>query len=625
MTTDSNILSLGPEREKLIRSGRLHWFHWLVVGSSLVLTIGAWYFSSSQVQEKVESRFKRESVQAVELIAARMVKYEDGLWGGVAAIQGQGGDISYPGWQKVAETLRIGEKYPGIHGIGLIHRVLPEQLSAYLKEQQKLRPDYAIHPSHGESEYLPITYIEPVATNAKAVGLDMAHETNRYSAAKKARETGTAQITGPITLVQDAQKTAGFLYYAPFYRDGTYATVEERRKHFTGLVYAPFVVKKLMAGTLAQDKRHVGIRIQDGSERVYDELTASEDDFDPKPMFQSTVDLDLYGRTWKFDIWSGKSFRAAAASNQPMSILVGGLLIDSMLFALFILLTKANRNALRYADSATHQLQLEKLRLERSNADLEQFAYVASHDLQEPLRMVGNFTQLLQKRYAGQLDEKADNYINYAVDGVKRMQILLNELLVYSRLGADRGPLSSIDSEKACEDAIDNLQQAIAESEVKVEFGLLPKVHADETQLTQLFQNLVSNAIKFRKSDRVGCIQISAEEQKDEWTFKIKDNGIGMDPEFHDKIFVMFQRLHDRQAYPGTGVGLATCKKIVIRHGGRIWVDSKSGEGSTFYFTLPKIQPDTNIVPIPPREVDGLSELSSEIGRRAADFKGVVA
>ena len=229
--------------------------------------------------------------------------------------------------------------------------------------------------------------------------------------------------------------------------------------------------------------------------------------------------------------------------------------------------------------------------------------------------MVGNFTQLLQRRYEGQLDEKAANYINYAVDGVKRMQILLNELLLYSRLGADHGPLSSIDSEKACENALDNLQQAIAESEMKVEFGLLPTVQADETQLTQLFQNLVSNAIKFRESDRVGCIQISAEEQKDEWTFKVKDNGIGMDPEFHDKIFVMFQRLHDRKAYPGTGVGLATCKKIVIRHGGRIWVESKSGEGSTFYFNLPKTQPERNIVSI---KADGeLTELSSEQGRQA--------
>ena len=327
------------------------------------------------------------------------------------------------------------------------------------------------------------------------------------------------------------------------------------------MVYAPFVVKKLMAGTLAQDKRHVGIRIQDGGETVYNELTASEDDFDPSPMFQSQINLDLYGRTWAFDIWSGKSFRVAAASNQPMSILVGGLIIDAMLFALFMMLTKANRNALRYADSATHQLQLEKSRLERSNADLEQFAYVASHDLQEPLRMVGNFTELLQKRYVGQLDEKADNYINYAVDGVKRMQILLSELLAYSRLGADRGPLSSIDSERACADALGNLRQAIAESGVKMESGSLPAVLADETQLTQLFQNLVSNAIKFRDSERAGHIQISAQEHKDEWVFTIKDNGIGMESQFHEKVFVMFQRLHDRKAYPGTGVGLATCKK----------------------------------------------------------------
>ena len=153
-----------------------------------------------------------------------------------------------------------------------------------------------------------------------------------------------------------------------------------------------------MAGTLAKDKRQVGIRIRDGREKLYDELVATEADFDPAPMFRREVDLTLYGRVWKFDIWSGKSFRAAANSSQPLTILVGGLFINCMLLALFLLLTKANRKAVHYADSVTHELQLEKARLQRSNADLEQFAYVASHDLQEPLRMVGNFTQLLQKR-----------------------------------------------------------------------------------------------------------------------------------------------------------------------------------------------------------------------------------
>ena len=216
MTIESSLSPLAPDREQFIKAGRLHWFHWLVIALSLVLTFGAWYFTQSQVDEKVEALFQREAVQSVELISERMQKYEDALWGGVGAIQAQGGGINHTDWLTFSETLSLVVKYPGINGIGVIRSVQPEQLAGYLEEQRRLRPDYAIHPAHGENEYLPITYIEPVATNRKAIGLDMAHETNRYTAAKKARDTGTAQITGPITLVQDTQKTPGFLFYAPY-------------------------------------------------------------------------------------------------------------------------------------------------------------------------------------------------------------------------------------------------------------------------------------------------------------------------------------------------------------------------------------------------------------------------
>ena len=228
MSTESNPVPLDLDREKLIEAGRLHWFHWLVIALSLVLTFGAWYFAQSQVDEKVEAQFQREAAQSVELISERMQKYEDALWGGVGAIQAQGGDINHTDWLTFSETLSLVVKYPGINGIGVIHSVQPEQLPGYLEEQRRLRPDYAIHPAHGESEYLPITYIEPVATNQKAVGLDMAHEANRYNAAKKARDTGTAQITGPITLVQDAQKTPGFVLRTLL-----------RRRHIRGRGRAP--------------------------------------------------------------------------------------------------------------------------------------------------------------------------------------------------------------------------------------------------------------------------------------------------------------------------------------------------------------------------------------------------
>jgi light-regulated signal transduction histidine kinase (bacteriophytochrome) len=224
--------------------------------------------------------------------------------------------------------------------------------------------------------------------------------------------------------------------------------------------------------------------------------------------------------------------------------------------------------------------------LRRSNEDLGQFAYVASHDLQEPLRMVTGFVQLLQKKYGSRLDADADQFIAYAVDGATRMQTLINDLLAYSRVGTRGGEPAPTDVGAVLREALGNLHASIAETAAEITQGELPIVPADGTQLTQLFQNLIGNALKFR-GNAPPKIHVDASRQGDHWLFSVRDNGIGIDPEFRDRIFLIFQRLHTRQKYPGTGIGLAVCKKIVDRHGGRIWVESQPGQGATFYFTIP--------------------------------------
>jgi len=233
----------------------------------------------------------------------------------------------------------------------------------------------------------------------------------------------------------------------------------------------------------------------------------------------------------------------------------------------------------------------EKLRkmaedLERSNKELEQFAYIASHDLQEPLRMVASYAQLLAKRYKGKLDSDADEFIDYAVDGANRMQRMINDLLTYSRVGTRDKPFVPTDCELVLNYVMTNLQVLIKERSAKVTHDTLPTIIADEFQLIQLLQNLISNAIKFcdKESPR---IHISAEKKTEEWLFSVRDNGIGIDSQHAERIFQIFQRLYGRNEYPGTGIGLAVCKRIVERHGGRIWVDSELGKGSTFYFTIP--------------------------------------
>ena len=232
-------------------------------------------------------------------------------------------------------------------------------------------------------------------------------------------------------------------------------------------------------------------------------------------------------------------------------------------------------------------LRHRTLDIERSNKELEQFAYVASHDLQEPLRMVSSYTQLLEKRYKKQLDSDARDFINFAVDGANRMQRLINDLLSYSRLGTERKPFKPTDCHSVLGKVLASLSTIIEKSHAMIANDDLPVVVADEGQLVQLFQNLISNAIKLHSKEQ-SRIHVSAKEKNDEWIFSIRDNGIGIESEFKDRIFVIFQRLHSKDLYPGTGMGLAICKKIVERHGGRIWFDSTPNKGSTFFFTIPK-------------------------------------
>jgi signal transduction histidine kinase len=226
--------------------------------------------------------------------------------------------------------------------------------------------------------------------------------------------------------------------------------------------------------------------------------------------------------------------------------------------------------------------------LARSNAELEQFAYVASHDLQEPLRMVSSYMQLFEKRYGGEVDAQAQKYIDYAVEGAKRMQALIGGLLEFSRIGRVDDPSGTVDTGAALDQALQNLRSAIEESRTVLTRGPLPTVFGNASRLAQVFQNLIGNAIKFRRRDEIPLVHVSATARARDWLFVVRDNGIGIDPQYLERIFVIFQRLHTRAEYPGTGIGLSICKKVIERHGGRIWVESQPGEGATFQFTLPR-------------------------------------
>ena len=244
------------------------------------------------------------------------------------------------------------------------------------------------------------------------------------------------------------------------------------------------------------------------------------------------------------------------------------------------------RERTRELEIVNRQLLKLNQELTCSNLELEQFAYIVSHDLREPLRMVTSFSQLLQQKYASHLDAEADQIIGFAVDGAIRMEELINDLLAYSRVGNSGKTLELVDTEAVLDQALSNLHLAIQETNVQIIREPLPAVVGDTTQLIQLWQNLIANGIKYRTAESPR-IEIGATAELDQYLFWVKDNGIGIDPQYSDRIFQIFQRLHTRKEYPGTGTGLAICHKIIERHGGKIWVESELGQGATFYFTLP--------------------------------------
>lgn len=577
--------------------GRLHWYHWIVVLLSLFLTYVAWRISDSQVDARAQSQFSFQVSQVLEIVQERMEKYEEALWAGSAALHAMNNEVNRRTWNTFASSLKIESRFPGINGIGVIHYLQPSDVNEYLSEVHELSPSFQIHPSHNRDEFWPITYIEPEANNQQALGLDMAHEQNRYEAAVKTRETGTAQITGPIALVQDEQSTPGFLFFVPWYETDE-ALANRNINQFNGLVYAPFMVNRLMEGTLSNTSRQIDFSIHDGDQQLYDELNSESQLYDESPMFVDQVELPLYGRSWKFDIQSNVLFREQNSSNQPTVILIGGLIIDSLLLALFITLTRSNRLAVKHAERVTERLRSNQVALRsahdhleiqnndllEANKELDQFAFVASHDLKAPLRGIRQLSQWIEEDFVGELDEQTTQYFNLLRSRIGRMERLLEDLLSYSRAGRKDGKIQTINLSEHVSDLF-QLQSPPASMEFKFE-GDIKEIKTLITPLDLIIRNLFSNAIKHHDSG-VGSIVFKANHRGDDFEFSVSDDGPGIPVEHQKRVFELFHTLKPRDQVEGSGLGLAIIKKILDRYRCEYHLALNDTRGMTFYFTWP--------------------------------------
>lgn len=451
-----------------------------------------------------------------------------------------------------------------------------------------------------------IRLISPLLGNAPALGLNLASDFSRLRALRRAAETGREAATGPVLLVQDPSRVPALVLVLPVYE----GAATRRGGALRGYVTAAVPVADAISAPVAQLESH-GVRLT---------LTDLGDGV-PKPMYTSFGTpgagdgllrdemLTVAGRSWRAQMHLPQSELMARRSWETWILLVAGMLFTALL-GMFLLvvfnrgqrvqrlvesrtaeLAQSNRELsreLERGESLRRQAQSRASQLEATNLELEQFAYIVSHDLQAPLRSIGNFAQLIERKSADRLDTRGREFLTLIREGVGEMQRLIEALLRMSRLTRQTLQIELVDSQRLVQRVCETLSADIAQQQAEVHFEDLPRVYGDADLLVQLFQNLIGNGIKFRRPGVAPRVSITARAQDGEWRFSVEDNGTGLSPQNLGRLFQVFRRFHSSSEYPGTGIGLALCRKIVQLHGGRIWAESEEGKGSVFHFTLPQ-------------------------------------
>ena len=574
------------EHKELVFKSRLQWVHWLIIAMAIPLTIFAWFISSLQLHEKQEQTFLRQSNLITILVQERMQLYENSLKASVAFLNTHEGEITPEIWRAYATALGLDKNYPGINGIGVIFNIKRNQEREFIEAQKVKRPTFRIYPQHQENELWPITFLEPIDTNKKAIGLDIAFEQHRYEGVTNARDLGISQATGPIVLVQDQKQTPGFLLYTPFYQGGIVPrTLEERRSKIIGVAYAPFIMEKLLKGTINIGERLVNITIKDGNEIYYQDNNEGNTAYDPQSEFSIVRKVNVYGREWTIESKSNLAFKSATGNNQPLFVLIAGIFIDICIFILFYFISRSNNNAVNKLENLSSKLIQQTKKLHMVNADLESFTYIASHDLKTPLRGIDQLTTWIKEECDSATSLKLTQYFNLLKVRINRMDLLLDDVAYYVKLEHLSKPqeVSNVDTREL-------ILQIFSEENKRNSFEIflqekMPKIKAEKVKLEIVFRQIIRNAIKHHHLNRGNIVVGFNEIQNNQLEFIIKDDGPGIPSEYQERIFELFQTLKSKDEIEGSGIGLAIVKKILKMNEERISIESNGKDGSTFKFT----------------------------------------
>ncbi|HWH93127.1 MAG TPA: CHASE domain-containing protein [Baekduia sp.] len=567
------------------------------------MTAVATYAAAVGVRDRERDQLSDDARATVAAIDRRMQDYGQVLRGATGFFAASD-DVTYRDFHDFFADQDILRRFPGVQVIGFASYVPRAGIPAYTRRTRRdiarsglSYGRFTPHPAltADAQEALIIDHLEPPPGNTRALGLDFLSETNRRRAALLARRTGAPAATAPITLVQARGSSLGIDLMAPVHGGPPSQTGAPRL--WAGVVYAAFRVDNLLRGILGT--------LPDGTLEVYDLGPAATVPADA-PIGRTAVAFDLRpgkaalpgghdrtrintlevaGRRWAVAYTRTGSALSAGERAVPRVIAVAGILVSLLAAALLRALSTSRRRAVRLAEAMTVELREREEQLKRSNEELEHFAYLASHDLQEPLRTITSYVGLLDSRAGDKLDDRARSWLGFVSDGAERMSHLIADLLEYSRTGRAGADAVVVDLDDAWDLAVANLQHAIADAGATVRRGDLPRVRARPREMTSMFQNLIGNGLKYH-ADAPPVVRASGAPRDGAWEIAVSDNGIGIEPHYHERVFGLFQRLHTAEEYPGTGMGLAIVKKIVESNGGSVRVESTPGRGATFVVTL---------------------------------------